>query len=67
MIPGSIQCGRWMSNQTYYGLDFSSFDVNDDTFSGVSMFVPQPMYESLTPNPNETIKQFKWANAVGIK
>ena len=56
-----------MANHEMYGLDFSSFDVNDDTFSGVSMFVPQPMYESLTPNPNETIKQFKWANAVGIK
>ena len=67
MIPCCIKCKRWMANHETYGLDFSSFDVNDDTFSGVSMFVPQPMYESLTPNPNETIKQFKWANAVGIK
>ncbi|MGM9734600.1 MAG: clostripain-related cysteine peptidase [Prevotella sp.] len=63
-IPYSKLADKWIQNT---GVDFSTFDVNDDTFSGVSMFVPQPMYESLTPNPNETIKQFKWANAVGIK
>ena len=66
MIPYSVQCGKWLSNQEGYGLNFSSFDVNDQTFSGVSMFVPQPMYESLNPNPNATIRQFKWAKAVGL-
>ena len=66
MIPYSVQCGKWLSNQERYGLNFSSFDVNDQTFSGVSMFVPQPMYESLNPNPNATIRQFKWAKAVGL-
>ena len=62
-VPYSKMASRWMQNT---GVDFSSFDVNEQTFSGVSMFVPQPMYESLTPNPNETIKQMKWAKAVGL-
>lgn len=59
----SVMAQRWLENT---GVDFSSFDVNEETFSGVSMFVPQPMYDSMTPNPNETIRQFKWAKAVGL-
>ena len=59
----SVMADRWLENTW---VDFSSFDVNESTFSGVSMFVPQPMYESLNPNPNNTIHQFKWAKAVGL-
>ena len=62
-VPYSKMATEWLQNT---GVNFSSFDVNDQTFSGVSMFVPQPMYESLSPNPNETIKQMKWAKAVGL-
>ncbi|MGN1228879.1 MAG: clostripain-related cysteine peptidase, partial [Prevotella sp.] len=40
-IPYSKLADKWIQNT---GVDFSTFDVNDDTFSGVSMFVPQPMY-----------------------
>ena len=54
---------EWLQNTGVY---FTDFDVNEQTFSGISMFVPQPMYESLSPNPNETIKQMKWAKAVGL-
>ena len=59
----SKMASEWLQNT---GVDFTDFDVNEQTFSGVSMFVPQPMYESLSPNPNETIKQMKWAKAVGL-
>lgn len=62
-VPYSKMATKWVQNT---GVDFSSFDVNEQTFSGVSMFIPQPMYESLTPNPNESIKQMKWAKAVGL-
>ena len=59
----SKMASEWLQNT---GVDFTDFDVNEQTFSGISMFVPQPMYESLSPNPNETIKQMKWAKAVGL-
>ncbi|MGM9778095.1 MAG: clostripain-related cysteine peptidase [Prevotella sp.] len=62
-VPYKAMATEWLQNT---GVDFSTFDVNEQTYSGVSMFVPQPMYESLTPNPNETIKQMKWAKAVGL-
>ena len=62
-VPYSRMVNQWLENT---GVNFSSFDVNEHTFSGVSMFIPQPMYESLSPNPNETIKQMKWAKAVGL-
>lgn len=62
-VPYSKMATKWVQNT---GVDFSSFDVNEQTYSGVSMFVPQPMYESLSPNPNESIKQMKWAKAVGL-
>ena len=66
LIPNRIWCRKWSANHVQYGLDFSSFDVSEQTCSGMCMFVPQPMYESLTPNPNESIKQMKWAKAVGL-
>lgn len=66
LIPNRIWCREWSANHVQYGLDFSSFDVSEETCSGMCMFVPQPMYESLSPNPNESIKQMKWAKAVGL-
>ncbi len=66
LIPNRIWCRKWSANHVQYGLDFSSFDVSEQTCSGMCMFVPQPMYESLSPNPNESIKQMKWAKAVGL-
>lgn len=63
-VPYSVSAKGWIQNT---GVDFSSFDINENTFSGISMFIPQPMYDSMTPNPNETIKDFKWAKAVGMK
>ena len=59
----SKMASEWLQNTGVY---FTDFDVNEQTFSGISMFVPQPMYESLSPNPHETIKQMKWAKAVGL-
>lgn len=64
LVPYSVSAERWIENT---GVDFSSFDVNENTFSGISMFIPQPMYYDLTPSPNETIKDFKWAKAVDMK
>ena len=66
LVPNRIWCKKWLANHEDYGLDFSLFDVSEETCSGTCMFVPQPMYESLSPNPNETIKQMKWAKAVGL-
>ena len=66
LIPNRIWCREWDTQFLNHGLNFSSFDVNEETCSGMCMFIPQPMYESLTPNPNETIKQMKWAKAVGL-
>lgn len=64
LVPYSVIAKRWIQNT---GVDFSSFDVNENTFSGISMFIPQPMYDTMFPNPNETIKDFKWAKAIGMK
>ena len=66
LIPNRIWCREWDTQFLNHGLNFSSFDVSEQTCSGMCMFVPQPMYESLTPNPNESIKQMKWAKAVGL-
>ena len=66
LVPNRIWCKKWLASHEDYGLDFSLFDASEETCSGISMFVPQPMYESLSPNPNETIKQMKWAKAVGL-
>ena len=66
LIPNRIWCREWDTQFLNYGLDFWSFDVSEETCSGMCMFIPQPMYESLSPNPNESIKQMKWAKAVGL-
>ena len=66
LIPNMIWCREWDTQFLNHGLNFSSFDVSEETCSGMCMFVPQPMYESLSPNPNESIKQMKWAKAVGL-
>ena len=66
LIPNRIWCREWDTQFLNHGLNFSSFDVSEETCSGMCMFVPQPMYESLSPNPNESIKQMKWAKAVGL-
>lgn len=66
LIPNRIWCREWDTQFLNHGLNFSSFDVSEETCSGMCMFIPQPMYESLTPNPNESIKQMKWAKAVGL-
>ena len=66
LIPNRIWCREWDTQFLNHGLNFSSFDVSEQTCSGMCMFVPQPMYESLSPNPNESIKQMKWAKAVGL-
>ncbi|MDY3847947.1 MAG: clostripain-related cysteine peptidase [Prevotella sp.] len=60
-----LKSNKWETIFPAY-INFSAFDVNDDTYGGVSMFIPQPMYNILSPCPNKTIQQMKWANAVGL-
>src|SRR5574344_134719 len=54
----------WVSE---YFIDFKSFTVNDNTYGGVSMFVPLMEYMYMTGvfQYNETIKHFAWYDAAG--
>ena len=50
---------NWM---TVYPIDFNSFNVTDDTFGGVSMFVPSTKYSSSSLNAD--YEKTMWYNAV---
>ena len=47
------QSDKW---ETIFSVDFSSFTVDESTFGGVSMYIPNSSYGSL----NTTYKQMEW-------
>lgn len=55
---------NWLSVE---GISFSSFDITDTTYGGLSMFVPQTYYQFVSAgylNPNVSIFSMKWTDIV---
>ncbi len=65
--PGdSLQQGlkKWMTTE---GISFSSFDITESNYSGLSVFVPQIGYQFVASsylNPNTSIFSMSWTNVV---
>lgn len=57
----------WKSNQEISIFDFSQFKVSKENYGGMSMFIPQTAYESISSkylNPNSSIQYMKWSKIV---
>lgn len=53
------------SSSTSSGVDFSKFDFTDNDYCGMSMIIPQAVYDSASPNTNETMHNLEWCRKVG--
>lgn len=54
------RCSRWMTSRL---VDFSDFNVTEDNYSGITMFVPLPEYDSKGKNYNKAIEKMQWWTA----
>lgn len=54
--------GKWLTDR------FVSFDFNmtEDRFGGVSVFIPQSLYDTRGYDYNSTIRQMQWYYAAGV-
>lgn len=52
----------WMNNY----IPSFDFTVTDERYGGVSMFIPQDIYDEMDYNYNRTIKQMQWYYASGM-
>ena len=52
----------WMTNRSW-GLYYSDFDVTEERYGGISMFVPSWNYQG---SINNTIQQMAWYHAAGL-
>ena len=68
-VPYRKMASNWMSNAGYdiRQVDFMSFEMTEERFGGVSMFVPQNRNTSLYNKYNADIKQTAWYWAVGMQ
>ena len=62
----------WMSNGhvpylDYLGTEFRDFQMTEERYGGVSMFLPQNSEEKLKKRENTTISQMQWYAAVGLQ
>ena len=57
----------WMTDELYFS-HFAKFQMNDDNYGGLSMFIPQTYYSNANPNdylnPNVSIKAFQWNKGI---
>ena len=44
-------------------VDFSDFNVTEDNYSGITMFVPLPEYDRKGKNYNKAIEKMQWWTA----
>lgn len=54
--------GKWLTD----GFVSFDFDVTDERYGGLSMFVPQSAYDARGYDYNQTIKQMQWYYASGM-
>jgi len=54
------RCSRWMTSGL---VDFSDFNVTEDNYSGITMFVPLPEYDRKGKNYNKAIEKMQWWTA----
>lgn len=54
--------GQWLTEN----LVRFDFDVTDERYGGISMFVPQPVYDTRGYDYNQTIKNMQWYYASGM-
>ena len=76
-VPYSKMTTVWMANFVPYldskGTLFRDFDVTEEHYGGVSMFVPQDpetvsySYRSLIEKQNQNIRKMQWYNATGLE
>ena len=67
-VPYSRFSVRWMTSYSQQRMGFYTFQINEDNYGGLSMFVPSPKYYSYntgTVGYNEGIKSMEWYDAVG--
>ena len=62
----------WMSNGhvpylDYLGTEFRDFQMTEERYGGVSMFLPQNSEEKLKKRENTTISQMQWYAAAGLQ
>ena len=55
---------KWMTNRSWSGY-YMDFEVTEENFGGVSMFVPQSPYEYSYGEENNDIRQMGWYEAAG--
>ena len=57
----------WMTDELYFS-HFAKFQMNDENYGGLSMFIPQTYYSNANPNdylnPNVSIKAFQWNKGI---
>lgn len=57
---------RWMTN-TYWDYNYADFEMTEERYGGVSMFVPQsPSQRTLYQKYNQDIRKTAWYKAAGL-
>ena len=70
-VPHRTMAPVWMANHVpylgFWGSDsFRDFEVTDERFGGVNMFVPQNSKAELKQRENQCINQMQWYKAAGL-
>ena len=70
-VPYKVMVDVWMSDGhvpyiDYNGTFFRDFEVTEERYGGVSMFVPQNSSKYLINLQNTTINQMQWYKAAGL-
>ncbi len=64
VVPVRLRCSRWEHTDALPEIDWDSFRVTDETFGGLSMFVPLRKYDNLKLPYNSDYKKLAWYRAI---
>lgn len=69
-VPYKTMAEVWMANHVPYlntkETLFRDFDITEERYGGISMFVPQDKSSTLIKKQNSRIKEMQWYNAAGL-
>lgn len=63
-VPYSTYSAHWLTDSSQLRTDMLHFDATADDCGVVSMFFPNQIYRSSTPNWNTAIQKFQWNSVI---
>ena len=63
-VPYSTYSAHWLTSASTLRTDMLHFDAKAEDCGVVSMFFPNQVYKSMTPNWNKAVQQFQWNGTI---